>query len=213
MIKERLLEMIAIEGLNPRQFYIKTGLGNGFLDKVGERLKKPSVEKISSTFPRWNIDYLQTGEGEMYCGDAPVDAGQLALGFKQKGYAPFYSELQVSAGQYDLATIEQKEEPESWIKFPGIVAEAWFPVVGCSMEPKIYAGDVVGVAKVERWDRVDPDKVYLIITTYERMVKHLEVDEESAEFLWATSPNHPRFKVYVNEISSVFRVIWAGRMV
>jgi len=65
-LKERLLEMIACEELNPNQFYIRTGLGNGFLDKVGEKLKSPSVEKISKIFPYWNIDYLQTGEGEKY---------------------------------------------------------------------------------------------------------------------------------------------------
>lgn len=66
VLRERLLELIICEELNPNQFYVKTGLGNGFLDKVGERLKSPSVEKISRTFPHWNIDYLQTGEGEKY---------------------------------------------------------------------------------------------------------------------------------------------------
>lgn len=64
MLKDRLLEFIKSEGLNPNQFYVKTGLGVGFLDKVGEKLKRPSVEKISKTFPHWNVDYLQTGEGE-----------------------------------------------------------------------------------------------------------------------------------------------------
>jgi hypothetical protein len=64
MLKNRLLELIEMEGLNNNQFYRKTGLGIGFLDKVGEKLKRPSVEKISTSFPHWNIDYLQTGKGE-----------------------------------------------------------------------------------------------------------------------------------------------------
>lgn len=64
-LRERLFELLKHEGLNPNQFYVKTGLGIGFLDKVGEKLKKPSVEKISKTFPHWNIDYLQNGKGEM----------------------------------------------------------------------------------------------------------------------------------------------------
>jgi hypothetical protein len=63
-VKDRLLELIEFEGLNPNQFYVKTGLGKGFLDKVGQKLKRPSVEKISATFPSWNVDYLQTGEGD-----------------------------------------------------------------------------------------------------------------------------------------------------
>jgi hypothetical protein len=65
-LKDRLLDLIACEKLNPNQFYIKTGLGNGFLDKVGDKLKNPSIEKISRMFPHWNIDYLQTGTGEKY---------------------------------------------------------------------------------------------------------------------------------------------------
>jgi len=65
-LKDRLLELIVWENLNPNQFYVKSGLGNGFLDKVGEKLKKPSIEKISRVFPHWNIEYLQTGEGEKY---------------------------------------------------------------------------------------------------------------------------------------------------
>lgn len=44
-LKERLLELVKLEGLNPNQFYIKTGLANGFLNTVGEKLRKPSIEK------------------------------------------------------------------------------------------------------------------------------------------------------------------------
>jgi hypothetical protein len=65
-LKERLLDLITMEGLNPNQCYIKTGLGVGFLDKVGKKLKRPSIDKITSAFPTWNIDYLQTGAGEKY---------------------------------------------------------------------------------------------------------------------------------------------------
>jgi len=64
-IKERLLELIEKEGLNPNQFYIKTGLANGFINTIGTTLRKPSVEKIERTFPELNIDWLLTGNGEM----------------------------------------------------------------------------------------------------------------------------------------------------
>lgn len=65
-LKDRLQFLIDKEGLNPNQFYVKTGLGNGFLNTVGEKLRKPSVEKIEKSFPHWNIDYIQTGKGEMF---------------------------------------------------------------------------------------------------------------------------------------------------
>lgn len=76
-----------------------------------------------------------------------------------------------------LANIEQRENPESWIKFPGVDADGWFPVIGCSMEPKIFAGDIVGVKQIDNWERTDPYKTYMIITQDDRMIKHLETDD------------------------------------
>lgn len=65
-LKIRLLKLIEDEGLNPNQFYIKTGLANGFLNTVGQKLRKPSIEKIERSFPHWNIDYIQNGRGDMF---------------------------------------------------------------------------------------------------------------------------------------------------
>lgn len=62
-LKERLFHLIEIEGLNPNQFYIKTGLGNGYLDKVGDVLRRPTIEKIQKTFPKWNFDWILKEEG------------------------------------------------------------------------------------------------------------------------------------------------------
>jgi len=64
-LKDRLFKLVEKEGMNPNQFYIATGLGNGFLNTVGEALRKPSIEKLEKTFPHWNIEWLLTGKGEM----------------------------------------------------------------------------------------------------------------------------------------------------
>lgn len=64
-LKNRLLIFIDKEGLNPNQFYVKTGLANGFLDKVGNKMNRSTVEKIEKAFPHLNIDYLVYGKGEM----------------------------------------------------------------------------------------------------------------------------------------------------
>jgi phage repressor protein C with HTH and peptisase S24 domain len=143
-----------------------------------------------------------------------VNESQLSVSqFKQRGYAPYFSELPISAGQFDLMNIEQREEAESWIKFPGVDVDAWFPVVGCSMEPKIFAGDIVGVKQLNRWERLDPDKTYMIITHDDRMIKHLETDENNEDILWAVSENYRRFKLLKDEIIRIFCVVWSGRFI
>jgi hypothetical protein len=55
------------------------------------------------------------------------------------------------------------------------------------MEPKIYAGDTIGIVQMNNWEKIDPDKIYLIITIYDRMIKKLEIDEFDTDILWAIS--------------------------
>jgi phage repressor protein C with HTH and peptisase S24 domain len=184
-------------------------------------------QTLSSWYSRNSIDYellyakcvdvdanwLLTGEGDML---RKNDLQQLSFSvseFKQKGYAPYYSEMLVSAGQYDLATIIQIEEPESWIKMPGLTVDGWFPIIGCSMEPKVYAGDTIGVTQIDNWEKLDPDKIYLIITHDDRMIKHLEVDEANPNILWAVSENYKRFKIPTEDIIRIFRVVFAGKFI
>ena len=50
-LKERMFYLMKKEGINPNQFYTKPGLGNGYLDKVGDSFRKPTIEKIQKSFP------------------------------------------------------------------------------------------------------------------------------------------------------------------
>ena len=63
-LKERMFYLIEKEGINPNQFYAKSGLGNGYLDKVGDSFRKPTIEKIRKSFPHWNIDWILSEKGE-----------------------------------------------------------------------------------------------------------------------------------------------------
>ena len=57
-LKERMFYLIEKEGLNPNQFYTISGLGNGYLNNVGESFRKPTIEKIKKSFPHWNMDWI-----------------------------------------------------------------------------------------------------------------------------------------------------------
>lgn len=63
-LKERMFYLIEKEGLNPNQFYIISGLGNGYLNNVGESFRKPTIEKIKKSFPHWNMDWILYEKGE-----------------------------------------------------------------------------------------------------------------------------------------------------
>ena len=63
-LKERMFYLIEKEGLNPNQFYTISGLGNGYLNTVGESFRKPTIEKIKKSFPHWNMDWILYEKGE-----------------------------------------------------------------------------------------------------------------------------------------------------
>lgn len=64
-IKLRILEHIDLKGINKRQFYIKTGISNGVLDKK-TGLNESSIEKYLNAFPEINPTWLLTGKGNMF---------------------------------------------------------------------------------------------------------------------------------------------------
>jgi len=65
-LRERMFYLIEKEGLNPNQFYTVSGLGNGYLDKIGESFRKPTIEKIQKSFPNWNIEWILYEKGEPF---------------------------------------------------------------------------------------------------------------------------------------------------
>ena len=126
---------------------------------------------------------------------------------------PYYKDIPVSAGQAELQDSASTEIVVGSINIGGVTGKYAFPVIGCSMEPVIHAGDIIVVDEVNRWDRIDPDKIYLIITRDDRMIKRLEIDDDDDGKLWCVSHNYKRFSINKEEIVRLYRVTFYGRLV
>ena len=61
---ERILQIIEYKELNKLKFYKKTGLSNGFLDKVKD-IGGSKIDLILKCFPDISPDWLLSGKGEM----------------------------------------------------------------------------------------------------------------------------------------------------
>lgn len=204
-LNSRIRQFIDYKGITVQEFEIAVSLSNGAVSKMGENTRRQTIDKISNTFPDLNTDWLLTGSGNMINN---AD-NQLALNSEQKG-VPFFADLPVSAGRLD--TIMQGAEPTGYVDIPGVRPTALFPVIGCSMQPEINPGDVVGVTEVSSWDRIDPDKVYMVITHEDRMIKHLATDNEDDSILWCISPNYPKFKISKSDIKYIYRISFCGKL-
>lgn len=124
---------------------------------------------------------------------------------------PFYPNLDVSAGKLDTI-LYGDDKPTGYVDLPGVKAEALLPVIGCSMQPEINPGDIIGISSMNSWDIIDPDKIYMIITHDDRMIKHLEMDSENSDFIWCVSPNYNKFKLYKTDIRAIYRVTFCAKL-
>ncbi|QRE03548.1 S24 family peptidase [Flavobacterium psychrophilum] len=61
---ERILQVIDCYGINKNKFYKKTGLSNGFLDKV-KNIGSDKIDKILNSFPEVDPEWLISGHGSM----------------------------------------------------------------------------------------------------------------------------------------------------
>lgn len=210
-IKDRLKEIRDYAKMGQTNFEKHTGIASGYFNKVKGSIGSDTLLKIIDKYPEVNIDWLITGKGSMLkTASVPVAAISEE---PKKGSIPYYDNLPVSAGLQDMSLYSSDETPSGWVNIPGVSAEGLFPVVGCSMKPEINPGDVVGLSAVNKWDIVDPDKIYMVVTNDDRMIKHLATDDEDREILWCISPNYNKFSIRKEEIKFIYRVTFHGRMV
>lgn len=198
-VKERLIRFVKSKHLTIKKFEQLTGLSNGYINNIVSEPRKEKLEKILLTFPELDRVWLLTGEGSM------TKAAQSPTGI------PYYEKLPATAGKGEMTKAD--EEPTGYINIPGVCGKYCFPVVGCSMEPVISAGDMVVVDEVNNWDRPDPDKIYMIVTSEDRMIKHLEPDMGDNEVLWCVSPNYQRFSIMKDDIKFIYKVTYIIRAV
>jgi hypothetical protein len=125
--------------------------------------------------------------------------------------APFY-DLPVSAGKvHEL--IDLQENPTGYISLPGISCDAYFPITGASFEPYIRAGDIIGINFIDKWENLDPDCIYLIITYDQRMLKRLMAHPKDSTLLICISPNLKEFNIDKYTIRYIHKVTFCGRPV
>lgn len=215
--KDRLFEVMEALGLSDYRVYtdvpeitknMMTKLRNGETKDASSKILEPFCKHYKQANP----SYLLIGKGPMLISDTDKQEALTLSNEETRKGIPFYGDLPVSAGSKDLTTVLGSMKPTGWINLPGMPESIGaFPVIGCSMEPDIKSGDFISIVQIDRWEAIDPDKIYMVITRDDRMIKHLSIDNENEEILWCISPNYPKFKIYKSEILAIYRVTFHGR--
>jgi hypothetical protein len=64
-MKERLIEFLRYLKIGQLAFEENVGLSRGFVNNIGFSIRENSLKKISNKYPKLNITWLLTGEGNM----------------------------------------------------------------------------------------------------------------------------------------------------
>lgn len=205
---QRIKEICSTNGYSNNKLADMLGLGQKTVNNYMNGSRKVSFEFIDSVIRTFELDanWLISGHGKAFVKESPIVYKETYF----DGAIPYYDNLPVSAGHLEM--FPANEEPTGWVKLPGVIAQGLFPVIGCSMKPEVNPGDVVGISLLDSWELVDPDKIYLIITHEERMIKHLAIDEEDDSILWCISPNYPKFKISKSDIKHLYRISFCGKL-
>ena len=64
-MKERLLSFLEFIEEKNAVFEKKAGLSNGFVNNIGDNVRKNTIKKIRTAYPQFNTDWWETGVGNM----------------------------------------------------------------------------------------------------------------------------------------------------
>lgn len=212
-VKERIKLFLKHLGVGQNTFESKVGWSNGYINNT-KSISADKLLPVINEYPQLNLAWLIAGKGDMIKSensikvfvpeDLPKEVGKLYR-------SPIYESYPVSAGLHGLAAIrDDKPDGYAYTTMPNVI---FFPVVGCSFEPHILAGQYIGVVRLNSWERVDTEKVYYILTRDERMLKRLRVDEGDKNILWCISPNFKEFKIFKEDILEISHVFFYGKMI
>lgn len=202
-ISERLRYLIDKKGITPYYLSEKTGISEATISRLlsGKSIR-PNIKTIGLLTYYFQIteDWLLTGDGEMKKAEIIITQDIVT-----KKSVPFYNSA-VSAGR-SIAEFVGKDKPDGYLYLPGAdIAENILPVIGFSMKPEIIDGSLIGVRLMYNWETLNTERIYLIITREERMVKRIEHDPDDETILWCVSTNYPKFKIYKEDIIEIHRV-------
>ena len=185
-IKDRLLQFIAHKGLTNKSFETKCGLGNGFVSKVGDSIRKEKLEKISNAFPELNIDWIINEKGEMLK-SAPAETPA-----QPRKKIPVYDARTIGGHNDTEANPDENTQVTEEID-----AGDWFPEATAAIHHygdsmvEYPSGSILALKRVNDRRLIINGRNYVIETTEYRITKQLQYN--GGDFIMAYSTNTEKY--------------------
>lgn len=209
-MKERLINFLAYTGISQGKFEQQCGLSNGFVNNVGDSIRKNNLEKISNVYPNLNINWLKTGEGEMLKNNVENAISDTSNNYR---LVPLIHIDAVGGLHKGNAIMNEPEYVISMIPFNDALNEdKCIQVTGDSMIPACPPGSIVLIREVEKWEEYFGfgNIFVLLLKDGRRVLKRVtKSDDDPKLFVKCVSinPDYPEEDLPKKMIAGVWKVV------
>lgn len=221
-IRLRINELVDKKNISKREFYKIIGVSNGFLDKEGA-IGSDKLEQIIYAFPDINVNWLLTGEGDMFLmtecdvrkevinGDADTE-----INISEKMVHSFNNivvPIKASAGYFDSDWIETQLSNLQFVNLPFLKNKQdlrTFQIEGDSMSPTFEDGDYVVCQNIEKSQDLKSNAAHILVNRNDGIVLKRVINDRSRNTYLLLSDNN-KYKPYVrhyDEIHEAWEVIY-----
>lgn len=168
---ERLQYFMENKGINDNQMTVAAGLSVGLLGKLkknGKGMSSVNIEKILSSYPELNAEWLLTGKGDMIKESQSIKLSEDGTGI------PLIP-VEAMAGCFTGSQTVLLQECERYVVPAFKNADFLIRVSGDSMVPRYFSGDMVACKMLSLADIFFQwGKVYVLDTDQGALIKKVE---------------------------------------
>ena len=211
-MKERLIEFLSYLNIGQNKFEKKAGLSIGYINKLKGDMKLDTINKIISSYPELNKEWLMYGEGVM------LKSGDFAQNYHRKhpkGIPLIPVDAMAGYGNGDVQVMDYDIQ-EDYIITPELDnrgVKYLIRVSGSSMTPKYNNGDLLACRPITDVSFMQWGKVYVLDTDQGPLVKRLfEIDVDFLECRSDNFEKYPPFKIRKTSIRRIAIVVGVLRL-
>ena len=206
-IKNRIYEYLRIVKMTPAEFERNTGLSNGYLRNIKNSIGVDKISNIVSVYPDLNIEWLITGNGEMFKSNhtsSTTSSAQVQISANTKPRIPYTAAAGSITNAVEGVTESQCEQVPIVSSFPNY--DFTIIIKGDSMEPKYEGGDEVACKRVDGTSFIQWGKVHVLDTAQGIVIKRIYEDGDKIKCV-SYNPEYPPFSIDKSEIYSISLVV------
>lgn len=195
-------------GISVSSFEKNIGVANGYVNSISKNIGVDKIKIILEKYPNINIEWIQTGAGEMFRSESNNEVCKVSTGGIP--LIPINAMAGIAKGENTIL----EYECERYVVPIFREAEFLIPVKGSSMLPKYNSGDIVACKWVPLTDIFFQwNKVYVLDTNQGALIKRVHKGSDDQHItLVSDNKNYEPFEVALSAINAIAIVIGVIRL-